>query len=112
MSSVVAMGDELCRRASEANAASRKRQGTARSIFLQIAAMFLLAFAEAPLPDPAAEAQAQFKPAEESAASSTQARRSWASAHDFVRDLAREFHTRVELRQIGARDEAARIGGI
>ncbi len=29
-----------------------------------------------------------------------------------VRDLAREFHTRVELRQIGARDEAARIGGI
>lgn len=29
-----------------------------------------------------------------------------------VRDLARKFHTRVELRQIGARDEAARIGGI
>ncbi|MDX1429282.1 MAG: regulatory iron-sulfur-containing complex subunit RicT [Rhodothermales bacterium] len=31
---------------------------------------------------------------------------------ELVRDLAREFHTRVELRQIGARDEAARIGGI
>lgn len=31
---------------------------------------------------------------------------------DLVRDLARRFHTRVELRQIGARDEAARIGGI
>lgn len=29
-----------------------------------------------------------------------------------VRDLARRFRTRVELRQIGARDEAARIGGI
>ncbi len=29
-----------------------------------------------------------------------------------VRDLARTFRTRVELRQIGARDEAARIGGI
>ena len=29
-----------------------------------------------------------------------------------VRDLARKFRTRVELRQIGARDEAARIGGI
>ncbi len=31
---------------------------------------------------------------------------------ELVRDLARRFHTRVELRQIGARDEAARIGGI
>lgn len=29
-----------------------------------------------------------------------------------VRQLASEFKTRVELRQIGARDEAARIGGI
>ncbi|MFQ5568314.1 MAG: stage 0 sporulation family protein [Rhodothermales bacterium] len=29
-----------------------------------------------------------------------------------VRDLARKFRTRVELRQIGARDEAARIGGL
>ena len=29
-----------------------------------------------------------------------------------VRDLARRFRTRVELRQIGARDEAARLGGI
>jgi cell fate regulator YaaT (PSP1 superfamily) len=29
-----------------------------------------------------------------------------------VRDLAGTFRTRVELRQIGARDEAARIGGI
>lgn len=29
-----------------------------------------------------------------------------------VRDLASTFRTRVELRQIGARDEAARIGGI
>jgi len=29
-----------------------------------------------------------------------------------VRDLARRFRTRVELRQIGARDEAARTGGI
>ncbi len=31
---------------------------------------------------------------------------------DLVRELARRFRTRVELRQIGARDEAARIGGI
>lgn len=31
---------------------------------------------------------------------------------ELVRDLARRFKTRVELRQIGARDEAARIGGI
>ena len=29
-----------------------------------------------------------------------------------VRDLAKHLRTRVELRQIGARDEAARIGGI
>ena len=31
---------------------------------------------------------------------------------ELVRELARKFRTRVELRQIGARDEAARIGGI
>lgn len=31
---------------------------------------------------------------------------------ELVRKLARRFRTRVELRQIGARDEAARIGGI
>jgi cell fate regulator YaaT (PSP1 superfamily) len=31
---------------------------------------------------------------------------------DLVRKLARRFRTRVELRQIGARDEAARLGGI
>lgn len=31
---------------------------------------------------------------------------------ELVRDLAKRFHTRVELRQIGARDEAARLGGI
>jgi cell fate regulator YaaT (PSP1 superfamily) len=31
---------------------------------------------------------------------------------ELVRRLARRFRTRVELRQIGARDEAARIGGI
>ncbi len=29
-----------------------------------------------------------------------------------VRDLARTYHTRVDLRQLGARDETARIGGI
>jgi len=29
-----------------------------------------------------------------------------------VRDLARKHHTRIELRQIGVRDEAKRIGGI
>jgi cell fate regulator YaaT (PSP1 superfamily) len=29
-----------------------------------------------------------------------------------VRDLAAEFRTRIELRQIGVRDEAARVGGI
>lgn len=29
-----------------------------------------------------------------------------------VRDLARKFRTRVELRQIGARDETARLGGL
>src|SRR5690606_13129762 len=29
-----------------------------------------------------------------------------------VRDLASRFRTRVELRQIGARDEAGRVGGI
>lgn len=29
-----------------------------------------------------------------------------------VRELATQFHTRIELRQIGARDEAARIGGV
>lgn len=31
---------------------------------------------------------------------------------ELVRKLARRFRTRVELRQIGARDEAARLGGI
>ncbi len=31
---------------------------------------------------------------------------------ELVRDLARRFRTRVDLRQIGARDEAARLGGI
>ncbi len=30
---------------------------------------------------------------------------------DLVRDLASEFHSRIELRQIGARDEAAILGG-
>lgn len=30
----------------------------------------------------------------------------------YVRDLAREFHTRIELRQIGARDEAKVTGGL
>lgn len=30
----------------------------------------------------------------------------------FVRDLAREFRTRIELRQIGARDEAKVLGGL
>ncbi len=29
-----------------------------------------------------------------------------------VRDLARTFHTRIELRQIGVRDEAAMLGGV
>lgn len=29
-----------------------------------------------------------------------------------VRDLARAFRTRIELRQIGVRDEAARLGGV
>lgn len=31
---------------------------------------------------------------------------------DLVRDLATSFKTRIELRQIGVRDEAARLGGI
>ena len=31
---------------------------------------------------------------------------------NLVRDLAREFHTRIELRQIGARDECRMKGGI
>jgi len=31
---------------------------------------------------------------------------------DLVRDLAAVLHTRIELRQIGARDEAARLGGV
>ncbi|MGB9723505.1 MAG: PSP1 domain-containing protein [Chloroflexia bacterium] len=31
---------------------------------------------------------------------------------ELVKDLAREFHTRIELRQIGARDEARLLGGI
>jgi cell fate regulator YaaT (PSP1 superfamily) len=29
-----------------------------------------------------------------------------------VRDLARTFSTRIELRQIGVRDEAALLGGV
>jgi cell fate regulator YaaT (PSP1 superfamily) len=29
-----------------------------------------------------------------------------------VRELAAQYHTRIELRQIGVRDEAARIGGV
>lgn len=31
---------------------------------------------------------------------------------ELVRDLASEFHTRIELRQIGVRDEAKMLGGI
>ena len=31
---------------------------------------------------------------------------------ELVRDMAREFRTRIELRQIGVRDEARRVGGI
>lgn len=31
---------------------------------------------------------------------------------ELVRDLATEFHTRIELRQIGVRDEAKMLGGI
>jgi cell fate regulator YaaT (PSP1 superfamily) len=31
---------------------------------------------------------------------------------DLVRDLASALHTRIDLRQIGARDEAARLGGV
>ena len=31
---------------------------------------------------------------------------------DLVRDLAGEFHTRIELRQIGIRDEARLVGGL
>lgn len=31
---------------------------------------------------------------------------------ELVRDLARTFHTRIELRQVGVRDEAKLIGGI
>ena len=31
---------------------------------------------------------------------------------DLVRDLARSFRTRIELRQIGVRDEAALLGGV
>lgn len=31
---------------------------------------------------------------------------------NLVRDLAHEFHTRVEMRQIGPRDEAKKMGGI
>ena len=31
---------------------------------------------------------------------------------ELVRDLARTFHTRIELRQIGVRDEAALLGGV
>ncbi len=31
---------------------------------------------------------------------------------ELVRDLASVFHTRVELRQVGVRDEAKLLGGI
>ncbi len=31
---------------------------------------------------------------------------------DLVKDLAHHFHTRIEMRQIGVRDEAKLIGGI
>ena len=31
---------------------------------------------------------------------------------ELVKDLASHFHTRIELRQIGVRDEAKAIGGI
>lgn len=31
---------------------------------------------------------------------------------NLVRDLATQYHTRIELRQIGVRDEAARLGGV
>lgn len=31
---------------------------------------------------------------------------------DLVKDLAHEFHTRIEMRQIGVRDEAKMVGGI
>ncbi len=31
---------------------------------------------------------------------------------DLVRDLARQFHTRIEMRQIGVRDEAKMVGGV
>ena len=31
---------------------------------------------------------------------------------DLVRDLARELHTRIEMRQIGVRDQAKMVGGI
>lgn len=31
---------------------------------------------------------------------------------ELVRDLAQEFHTRIELRQIGVRDEAKMLGGL
>lgn len=31
---------------------------------------------------------------------------------ELVRDLARQFHTRIEMRQVGVRDEAKMIGGL
>jgi cell fate regulator YaaT (PSP1 superfamily) len=31
---------------------------------------------------------------------------------ELVRDLARQFHTRIEMRQIGVRDEAKLVGGV
>lgn len=31
---------------------------------------------------------------------------------ELVKDLASEFHTRIELRQIGVRDEAKALGGV
>src|SRR5436309_8924003 len=33
-------------------------------------------------------------------------------SRELVRELAAEFHTRIEMRQIGVRDEAKMIGGI
>ena len=31
---------------------------------------------------------------------------------DLVRDLAKRFHTRIEMRQVGVRDEAKMVGGV
>jgi len=32
--------------------------------------------------------------------------------HDLIRELARELHTRIDMRQVGVRDEAGMIGGV